>query len=94
MITSGVQFRAYNTNFFEVCLLLGEPDNATRYGLKPTTRWARWDSGNASPSHLSVTMYVPAFAIASGEMIASCSFFETKQVDSDAKGAENSQCAL
>ncbi len=52
------------------------------YCLKPTTRWARWDSGSGSPSHLSVTMYVPAFAIASGEMIASSSFFEMKLVGS------------
>ncbi len=56
------------------------PDNATRYYLKPTTRWVRWDSGNAFPSHLSVTMQVPALAIASGEMVASSSFFETKRV--------------
>src|SRR5262245_63848187 len=56
--------------------------NATHYGLKPTTRWARWDSGKDSPSHLSVTTYVPAFGIASGEMVALRSSFETKLVGS------------
>src|SRR5215471_11131915 len=30
-------------------------DNTGCYGLNPTTRWARWDSGNSSPSHFSVT---------------------------------------
>jgi len=31
--------------------------------LKPMMRWARWDSGNASASHLRVAMYVPAFIL-------------------------------
>src|SRR4051795_6016744 len=53
------------------------------YGLNPTTRWARLDSGNASPSDLIVTMYVPGFEMASGEIIALSSSFETKLVGSD-----------
>src|SRR4029453_15595760 len=59
---------------------MGVSDHATRYGLKPTTRCARWDSGNDSPSHLSVTRYVPAVGMASGGMVALSSSFETKLV--------------
>lgn len=49
-----------------------------------TPRWNRWDSGSASPSHLRVTMYMPASAIASAGMIASRSFFDTKRVSTGA----------
>jgi hypothetical protein len=44
----------------------------------------RWDAGKASPSHVNVTVYVPALVIASGKMIASSSSFETKRVGSGA----------
>jgi len=58
------------------------PRLGARYFLKPTTRWARWDSGSTSPSHFSVTRYIPAFEIVSGDTIASTSFLELKLVGS------------
>ena len=46
----------------------------------PTSGWARWDLGNASLSHFGVTMYVLVVGVASGEMVALISSFDTNLV--------------